>query len=216
MRRFIITFTTLAVLGLASVQLPAQERDRRRERSRDDQSAQTQQPSTQPAAAGYAERYAILEQRNLFVKDRSKPAPRLFTPASTQPARRSVEQSLVVRGIAMEDIGYRAYVEDLNTGSTLRLSPGEPLGRGHVSAIALDAIAYERDGNQTWIEIGKDLTGEFSTASGSASATTSPTSLPANVDLNDPSLTVEQRMRLRVQLGQQEHRQEQRQKPPRQ
>ncbi len=210
-RRF-ITFATLAALGLASADLPAQERDRRRS-SRDDLSTPTQLPSTQPAAAGYAEWYAILEQRNLFVKDRSRPTTRQTSSASTQPARRSVEQSLVVRGIAMEDIGYRAYVEDLNTGSTLRLSPGEPLGRGQVSAIALDAIAYERDGKQTWIEIGNDLTGKFSTASGSASATLSPTSLPANVDLNDPSLTVEQRMRLRVQLRQQEHRQEQQQKP---
>ena len=80
--------------------------------------------------------------------------------------------------------------------------------RGQPPAIALDAIAYEHDGKKTWIEIGSDLTGKFAAAStpayggstASASATTGPTSLPANVDLNDPSLSAEQRMRLRRQL----------------
>jgi hypothetical protein len=103
----------------------------------------------------------------------------------------------------MEEYGYRAYVEDLNTGSTLRLSPGDTLGQGKVTAVALDAIAYEHDGKKTWIEIGSDLTGKMSAVSAyasSASATTSPTTLPANVNLNDPSLTTEQRMRLRKQL----------------
>jgi hypothetical protein len=200
--RHLIRFAVLAALAVASAELPAQDRERRR--NRDEQSSQDQQPSTRPAAAGYSERYAVLEQRNVFVKDRSRPTTRNTSSASTQPARRSAEESLVVRGIAMEDVGYRAYVEDLNTGSTLRLSPGDSLGRGHVAAVELDAIAYEHDGKHTWIEIGSDLTGKFSGASSSAAAaSSSPTTLPANVDINDPSLTVEQRMRLRVQLRQQ-------------
>jgi hypothetical protein len=160
--------------------------------------------TTAPAVQGYTDRYAILERNNIFVRDRSRPAARPSASTATQPVRRSLEQSLVVRGIAMEELGYRAYVENLNTGATLRISPGEPLGRGHVTAVALDAIQYALDDKQTWIEIGSDLTGRPSATTApssplftSASPKTSPATLPANVDMNDPSLTVEQRMRLR-------------------
>jgi hypothetical protein len=107
----------------------------------------------------------------------------------------------------MEEGGYRAYVDDLNNNTTLRVSPGESLGRGRIAAVALDAIAYEHDGKQTWIEIGQDLTGKTApTPSPTAVASTGPTSLPANIDINDPSLTTEQRMRLRVQLQNQRGR----------
>ena len=207
MRR-LITFTALAALATGSA-VPAQDRGSSRERGRDrdrDRSGQSEPSSatTRPGPAGYNERYAIVEQHNVFVRDRSRPTSRPVSGSSTQPARRSLEESLVVRGIAMEEYGYRAYVEDLNTGSTLRLSPGDTLGHGRVTAVALDAIAYEHDGRKTWIDIGSDLTGKISLAASSSyassSATTSPTTLPANVNLNDPSLSVEQRMRLRKQL----------------
>ena len=87
-----------------------------------------------------------------------------------------------------------------------RVSPGDKLARGHVTLIATDALAYEHDGRQQWIEIGSDLTGKTapsssgygaSLSSGGSTSTTGPTSLPANLDPNDPNLTVEQRMRIR-------------------
>ena len=209
----LITLATLAALGFGAI-APAQERSRdRRDRDRDRDGSSSSYATTQPAPSGYNERYAILEQRNVFVRDRSRPTSRPVSSgsSSTQPTRRSIEESLVVRGIAMEEYGYRAYVEDLNTGNTLRLSPGDALGRGHVSAVALDAIAYEHEGTKTWIDIGSDLTGKTSIVAAAspyaAAATTSPATLPANVNLNDPNLTVEQRMRLRVQLQNQQRAQ---------
>jgi hypothetical protein len=209
-----ISFAALAALALAPA-LPAQERDRRdRSRDRDRDTQQSSSASTRPAPAGYLDRYAVLEQRNIFARDRSKPQVRTTAPSSTtQPTRRSLEESLILRGIAMEDWGFRAYVEDLNTNGTLKLSPGDALGRARVVMIALDAIALEQDGRQFWIEIGHDLTGKrvdaapvFAAGTSSASATTSPATLPANVDLNDPSLTHEQRMKLRRQLLDQQGR----------
>ena len=201
----LITLASLAALIASSV-APAQDRrDRSRDRDRNGQ-GESSYATTQPGPAGYNERYGIVELHNVFVRDRSRPTSRPVSSSSstTQPAKRSLEESLVVRGIAMEEYGYRAYVEDLNTGSTLRLSPGDTLGHGRVTAVALDAIAYEHDGRKTWIDIGSDLTGKISLAASSSyassSATTSPTTLPANVNLNDPSLSVEQRMRLRKQL----------------
>jgi len=202
----LITLASLAALIASSV-APAQDRrDRSRDRDRDrNGQGESSYATTQPGPAGYNERYGIVELHNVFVRDRSRPTSRPVSSSSstTQPAKRSLEESLVVRGIAMEEYGYRAYVEDLNTGSTLRLSPGDTLGQGHVTAVALDAIAYEHDGKKTWIEIGSDLTGKTSSAVspyGSASATTGPTTLPANVNLNDPNLSTAERMRLRRQL----------------
>ena len=199
----LIAFTALTALGIASA-VPAQQSDRgdREQRS-------PSQTSAGSSTQGYSDRYGILEKNNIFVRDRSRAAPRTNPSSTTQPLRRSLEESLVLRGIAMEELGYRAYVEDLNNGTTLRVSPGDPLGRGHVTSIALDAIRHEQDGKQRWIDIGSDLTGKQSGTSSpyaAATATTSPTTLPANIDLNDPNLTTEQRMRLRVQLQNQRGR----------
>jgi hypothetical protein len=208
----------VAALGLTCVtELRAQERERRsyressssRERERE-RSRETQQaaPTTMaPAPQGYGDRYGVLETRNVFLRDRSRPASRPSNSSSGPTTRRSVEESLVLRGIAVEDGGIRAYVEDTNAGNTLRVSPGDKLAHGIVAAIEIDAIAYEHDGKEIWIEIGRDLTGKAAAAPLIASsASTSPTTLPANVDLNDPSLTAEQRMRLRRQLLEQRGR----------
>ena len=202
----LITLAALAALITGSVVAAQDRRERSRDRDRDRNGQSESYATTQPGPTGYNERYAIVEQHNVFVRDRSRPASRPVSSgsSSTQPAKRSIEESLVVRGIAMEEYGYRAYVEDLNTGSTLRLSPGDTLGQGHVTAVALDAIAYEHDGKKTWIEIGSDLTGKTSFAASSlassALASTGPTTLPANVNLNDPNLSTAERMRLRRQL----------------
>jgi hypothetical protein len=208
----------VAALGLTCVtELRAQERERRSSResssSRDrERSRETQQaaPTTMaPAPQGYGDRYGVLESRNVFLRDRSRPASRPSNSSSGPTTRRSVEETLVLRGIAVEDGGIRAYVEDTSAGNTLRLSPGDKLAHGLVAAIEIDAIAYEHDGKETWIEIGRDLTGKAAAAptiESSSSASASATTLPANVDLNDPNLTAEQRMRLRRQLLEQRGR----------
>ena len=216
----LMTLAALLALAVTPV-LTAQERDRssdrsdRRDRYRDrDRSREAQTQSAEavmlaPAPPGYTDKYAVLELRNVFLKDRSRPTSRPSSSSTTQPTHRSPEESLAVRGIAIEDDGFRAYVEDLNNNAMLKVSPGDTLARGHVTAIELDAIAYEHDGKQTWVNIGNDLTGKLAPVATSAygsSATTSPTTLPANIDLNDPSLTAEQRMRLRRQLLEQRGR----------
>jgi hypothetical protein len=213
----LIITTALLALAATSV-LTAQERDRerdRRERSRErDRSRDVATQSAEsvmlaPAPPGYTDKYAVLELRNVFLKDRSRPATSRPSSSSTQPSHRSPEEMLAVRGIAIEDNGFRAYVEDLNNNAMLKVSPGETLARGRVTAIELDAIAYEHDGKQTWVNIGNDLTGKTApgaTPTYGSSATTSPTTLPANIDLNDPNLTAEQRMRLRRQLLEQRGR----------
>ena len=161
----LIMLSLAAALGLTLVtELRAQERENRessrsyrdsssssssrsRESSRDRDRREESPVHLTTAPKGYTDRYAVIESRNFFLRDRSRPASRPSNSSSSSPTtRRSAEESLVLRGIAMEYDGFRAYVEDLNSGSTLRVSPGESLARGHVMTVAIDAIEYEHDG----------------------------------------------------------------------
>jgi hypothetical protein len=155
----------------------------------------------------YSEHYGLLEDRNIFVRERSTRRPGGRNSSTTQPAPRPPEEKYVLRGTVLEEDGYRAYVEDTDRFETLRLAPGDKLARGRVAAIMIDAIAYEPSaaGSQrAWIEVGSDLTGKASklAMSSSSSPTTAPTTGPvvgdvAGLNPNDPNLTPEQRMKLR-------------------
>ena len=106
-------------------------------------------PSTRPtgspsARASYSDRYGLLEDRNIFVRERSsRRNGRDRSASTTQAAPRPPEEKFVLTGVVLEDEGYRAYVEDVERMQTLRLAPGDTIARGRVAAIMLDAIAYE-------------------------------------------------------------------------
>jgi len=112
---------------------------------------------------------------------------------------------LVLTGVVLEDDGFRAYFEDASASppKIVRVSPGDNLGPGRVLEIQIDAIAYEHAGQQKWIDVGSDLTGQPvgpQLSSTSVATTTAPSdgsAAASNLDPNDPSLTVEQRMRAR-------------------
>lgn len=143
------------------------------------------------------DRYAVLSERNIFLKERHARREPSSRPASSQPVL-TPEQSLVLRGVVLENDELRAYFEDLGSASdVVRVAPGEPLRSGRVVEIGIDAVAFERDGQLTWIEVGQDLTGAVSTARGSVSSSSSATtgtSVPAS-----GNLSIEERLRLRRQ-----------------
>jgi hypothetical protein len=183
-------------------------------------------PSSQPATTTpqrYSDRYAILSQRNIFLKDRSRGSSGRYgdgrngsstTQASSQPSRRSIEEQMVLTGIVEEGGQYRAYVEDSAAGAVIRVSNGDRLAHGRVARIAMDSIEYEPQsgGQPKSIAIGNDLTGRevsfaasafagsaSSAAAGSSSdaaATTAPSGVEG-LDPNNPNLTMEQRLKLR-------------------
>jgi hypothetical protein len=162
-------------------------------------------------AESYTSRYGMLSERNIFLKDRhhatTRPEP------STQLSPRDPERSLRLAGVVVEDDGFRAYVENSAIGTITRLAVGDPIARGKITAIEIDAVAYEANGHTTWIEIGNDFANEpvmvaGETYAASASSAETPTTAPAaagapgvaNINPNDPNLTVEQRLKLRRQL----------------
>jgi hypothetical protein len=162
--------------------------------------------STNPSARfpDYRERYAILAERNIFLKERRRQGSERG-PFDDRPREPRPEQTFALTGIVEEEGQFRAYFENLRNPSFTRVSLGDPIARGKVTAIALDAVEYEQDGQRRWIEIGHDLTGTRSIApssstytSSTSTSTTGPTTAPTlDFDPNDPALTQEQKMKAR-------------------
>src|SRR6185437_12172753 len=129
------------------------------------------QVSRHESSHSYSERYGILSERNIFVRDRSHPTtgpgsagynPDQSSSAGSSPsARTDPEHFIALRGVVFEDNAYRAYVENTSSGVLTRLSVGDAIARGKVAEIALDGISYEGPGGkQAWIVVGDDLAGE--------------------------------------------------------
>jgi hypothetical protein len=169
-------------------------------------------PATRPPT--YSERYGMLADHNIFVRDRTRiphggsggyGGGSSSTQPSTRPTVRSPEEALALRGVVIEEGVLHAYVEDTNSYQMMRLGPGDPVARGRISAIDIDAVQYESNGHRAWIEIGQDFTGHPAAAGSSfvagspGGATTGPSGPP--IDPNDPNLTLEQRMKLRRMQG---------------
>lgn len=178
------------------------DRNERRDEDRDRrEDAPTREAGSTP---DYRERYGIISEWNVFLRERRRR--REERPPETRPAfvPRPAEESYALRGVVYEDGEFRAYIENLRTGSMMRLRMGEELARGTVSNIAMDAIEYEQGGRRVWVDVGRNLTGSLASASEPASgseASPGATSQPAGgaINPNDPNLTPEQKMRLRRQ-----------------
>jgi Tfp pilus assembly protein PilP len=181
---------------------------------------QSPQPSARPPRPpSYSDRYSILTQRNIFLKDRSRGGSRngsttgpTTSSAATQPARRSPEETLLLRGIVVEQGEVRAYFEDIVNSRIVRVGQGDAIARGRIASIDLDLVEYEptaaaAGAKRTFVVVGHDLTGKVSALDAgmsgeggdAAMATTGPVmpSGVAGLNPNDPNLTPEQKMKLR-------------------
>jgi hypothetical protein len=167
------------------------------------------QPTTKPAW----EQYAVISQRNIFLRQRaaSSAGPRPgagggsgLGSATTAPS--VPEASFVLRGVVFENGETRAYIEDLGHANMLRLGLGDAVARGTISQIDIDAVEYERDGEYLWVEVGCNLTGAAPTGLPSMPSGISATQPAAPVGAgNGSGLSIEEQMRQRRRqlLGQQ-------------
>jgi hypothetical protein len=146
----------------------------------------------------YSDRYGALSEHNIFMKERPvKPATKPSAKSAT--ANKAPEESLVLRGIAYEREGFRAYIEDTANAKELKLSPGDAVGRGHITEVDIDSVSYERNGQETWIEVGSDFTGK-QVVTVSETSEEGPTTGPVQtIDPNNPNLTLAEKMKLRRQ-----------------
>lgn len=157
-----------------------------------------------PDQANYRERYGVLSDRNIFLKERGRRE--RGDNSRTRPSGPTIpEQSFVLTGIVFEGGEYYAFVEDVARGSVKKVTVGEPVARGHVASIEIDAIVYEGNGAQQWVDIGCNLTGapvgSVSAARVNAALLSTPSAGAAPgaapIDPNSSSLSIEERLRLR-------------------
>jgi type II secretory pathway component PulC len=161
--------------------------------------------ATAPSRQNDRERYSVLTDQNIFLKDRR--SRRTATTSSERPPmtdlqrlRETPEASFVLTGVVFEDGDYRAFIEDAKAGKVLRLSVGEPVARGKLTQIDIDTVAYESSGKTTVINVGTTLTGvPYSAFTSAPGATPAPGAAPSSPlpDPNNPNLTIEERMKLR-------------------
>lgn len=159
----------------------------------------------------FRDRYGLLSERDIFAKDRrrpySRPSDSTSRPSFPSFTQRSPEQSMVLTGIVIEEGEWRAYFENLSAGSIVKARVGDPMARGHITDMQIDAVEYTQGLQSTWVEIGRDLTGvrvvatptpvpgTEATAGGSA---TQPSGTAATgLDPNEPGIDIVERMRRR-------------------
>jgi hypothetical protein len=179
-------------------------------------------PAPSPAKPqSYRERYAVLSERNIFLKDRRvRSGPSTSRSGSDRPPAPPPEATYVLTGVVLEEGQYRAYVEDSN-GKINRLAVGDAIARGHVAEIDISAMAYESNGQVAWVNVGYDLRGKPWEAPTAASYISRagpgggfPSTTPSNntgggngngaaavpvppLDPNTVGLSIEERMKLR-------------------
>ncbi len=157
---------SIAVLALASAALAASS------------------PKAAPKPAGAVpthktkwEDFAVLTDRNIFDRYRRPPVirtapterPRPTYTAPSPPARPiDTDQYFVLLGIGLEAAQYTAFFEDSTAGKIIQVSPGDVVGKGHLRAVNLDSVQYDRGGQFRIVKVGYTLTGTQAASMGFA------------------------------------------------
>jgi len=122
------------------------------------------------------DRFRLLAERNIFLRDRRPPRPPRVGPP--RPVADDRDRRLVLTGTALCGTEFVAFFEDVRSGETFRARAGATVGTGRLHAITLDGVEYETGGKTTSVEIGFSLAGE------AASLPTRRTTVTAEPDLS--------------------------------
>lgn len=111
-------------------------------------------PATQPAkvASVLPKEFAIFEQQNPFAHGPAAP------PAG--PPQGGPEASLVFKGVMDNSGKCIAFIEDLASKHVTQVMAGQPIGRGKIKSINLDAMEFEVMGAMRKILVGQNLDGQ--------------------------------------------------------
>lgn len=106
------------------------------------------------APASSWERYKVITQNNIFLRNRVQPTRQ--TSASSTTVRRP-QINLVLTGIMGKDEEYLAFLEDSRTGATSVVRINDPLADGRIAKIEVDRILLERGDRAIEVRIGGSL-----------------------------------------------------------
>ncbi len=117
-------------------------------------------PRAPSAPTASREDYRILSERNIFLRNRTRPTTgRLGSGGATAAAPSTGDDRMVLTGVIQEGQDYVAFFEDTRTGKTTQAKVDALVGRGRLTAITLDAVQYACDGRTTKVAIGSSLAG---------------------------------------------------------
>ena len=120
------------------------------------------------------ESYRVLSDRNMFVRDRLRPRTGRTYSMPTYSVVASEDDRLVLTGVINQGPDYVAFFEDTRTGKTITVQVDAPLGRGRVTAMAMDSVDYTYDGRTTRIAVGSSLSGAVALLSRPAAPLSTP------------------------------------------
>lgn len=153
---------------------------------------------------GFSERYGILAEKNIFVKNR--PPTRTGSRNTSERPRRTEEQH-VLTGITIQEGRNVAFIENTGTHTTERVVQGASIAGGKITDVKLDSLEFETNGKKVRVAVGRNLLGDAysgssatsSSSSGSSgSTTTAPSgsgggSTPPRAD--EANMSIEERMK---------------------
>ena len=196
--KFILPILIVSLLAATS------EAQNRRDRNRGPDRTPSDSSST-PIADDNTDKnsfdhYKVLSEHNIFTKSRHPTTRPGRDPRSDRPPPKP-EVAFILTGCVIEnDNKYAAFVENAQSGVTLKVSPGESIATGKVTAIGFDFLEYETGGQKTRVEIGQNFTGSVaSLAEVIAAPTTGPTTGP--VDLSNLSMEEKLKRRRLLETG---------------
>jgi len=114
------------------------------------------------------DKYKVLAERNLFLRNRTRPVKRSDPGKPRPPA--NPELDIVLTGIIQSGTEFIALIEDNGSGVTTEVRAGGKVAAGLLKDITLDYVEYEVKGNLRKIKLGMNLAG------GESSRTSAPSS----------------------------------------
>jgi hypothetical protein len=88
------------------------------------------------------------------------------------------EANILYAGSILEDDKFTAFLEDSNSKKTTKMSVGDSVARGQITAIDLDSLTYEMNGNSLRITVGQNLLGQTPPPPATQPANPQPTGAP--------------------------------------
>lgn len=118
--------------------------------------ARLQGPATQQAkiASVLPKEFQLFEQQNPFAHGPAAP------PSPAGPPQGGPEASLVFKGVMDNSGKCIAFIEDLASKHVTQVMAGQPIGRGKIKSINLDAMEFEVMGAMRKILVGQNLDGQ--------------------------------------------------------
>jgi hypothetical protein len=170
--------------------------------------ASAQDPPVPPAptkpAMDFSQRYGVLAERNIFLRQRRTARPAQATEAAPAAVVLPTQQWVLV-GVVMDDQQQRAFLEPVSGGELRKLTVGDTLAEGQITAVNLDTIVFRDSGGARTIRVGQDLSGGAASLRSSGASQPGPgasgasPSTPAAAGGSDAGLSAEERMRRRRQ-----------------